>query len=380
MVFDKSDGAFWISLADLMQSFGRVVVGKVGFQYEYRFRCLMNRSDDVGCIPAYSYSLKVDVPCEVVFGIHQEDDRVEGVAEYRRYLDLGIVLLKRENGRYCYYDAVSKLRTDRDHHLECLLQPGLYVAVPISGGCSLQRPSDASRLSLALLTETDDLDPLFQSTIKDIFRRFDHDLSQSIGANEFAELSGILGRTIDPSHFHNVICNKYTSHAGGVSLQGLYEMFMTAIHDHNTEDTVREWLRTLGYDRDLYSLYQRALVFTAHSMYPVEVIKQTMDPELYTLAWGLAAEHRGKVEQDTRGIQLSSYKGASGVAFIAKNSASSRKKFNLNMRESQNVDFSICSGTKESWINPGEHCIMQHIQCMRNERRYNYTMSMTVSG
>lgn len=51
------------------------------------------------------------------------------------------------------------------------------MIVPLSSAVSLKRPSDAKPKPFDLLTPMGDMHPLFQSTIKDIFRRFDHDLN-----------------------------------------------------------------------------------------------------------------------------------------------------------------------------------------------------------
>lgn len=48
----------------------------------------------------YSYNLSLSIKSNVVIGIHQEDERFKGVKKTRPYLDIGLVVIKKENNKY----------------------------------------------------------------------------------------------------------------------------------------------------------------------------------------------------------------------------------------------------------------------------------------
>lgn len=154
--------------------------------------------------------------------------------------------------------------------------------MPISGGCSFKIPEGPKQV-IPLLTETDDLHPLFQSTIKDIFRRFDSDMDQIMSASDFVNFASRIGQRITEAQFYNNICQKYTSTDRGLTLQGLYELFTVGIEAEG-EERVRNWVNQLGYDQYFYSTESRAVVFTLHSRAPIEMTKSRLNPAYSLLA------------------------------------------------------------------------------------------------
>ena len=58
----------------------------------------------------------------------------------------------------------------------------------------------------------------------------------------------------------------------------------------------------------------------------------------------MAAEFKGKKEQNSRGLEIYTLKSTTGVTIVAKNNSETRKRFNLDMKSSQNVDFAVKSG------------------------------------
>lgn len=73
--------------------------------------------------------------------VHQEDERINGVLLRRPYLDVGIVLLRRTKDDVELVD-LKDFATYREVELEVILEPGSYIVLPRTTGCSLKRLDD----------------------------------------------------------------------------------------------------------------------------------------------------------------------------------------------------------------------------------------------
>lgn len=62
---------------------------------------------------------------------------------------------------------------ERQVELDVELEPGEYVILPRTSGCSLKRPLGAVSENIKLLDVSGDLHPMAELIIKDIFRRLD---------------------------------------------------------------------------------------------------------------------------------------------------------------------------------------------------------------
>lgn len=108
--------------------------------------------------------------------------------------------------------------------------------------------------------------PTFQSTIQDIFNKFDLVINNAIDYNEFKGFSDCIGQPLkDEKEFEEEILAKYTSEPGqGLTLSGFKDFWRKSITSHG-ESMVWGWLEKLGYDRDLYSVRSRVFTLTVQS-------------------------------------------------------------------------------------------------------------------
>lgn len=90
----------------------------------------------------------------------------------RPYLDIGIAILKRVNEGVDLVDLKDYSQA-RQTEIEVNLEPGSYIILPRTTGCTLKRPENAPYEDIQLMNSKGKLNELFESTIADIFRKFD---------------------------------------------------------------------------------------------------------------------------------------------------------------------------------------------------------------
>lgn len=65
------------------------------------------------------------------------------------------------------------LNLDRQTEIDIILEPGEYMILPRTSGCTLKKVPLAPNDPVPRLLEGEDLHPILELTIKDIFRRLD---------------------------------------------------------------------------------------------------------------------------------------------------------------------------------------------------------------
>jgi hypothetical protein len=75
------------------------------------------------------------------------------------------------------------------------------------------------------------------------------------------------GQDITPKEFQERFLSRYCSTSEGITLRGLKDYFKDSVTTKG-EDTVRTWLRRLGYDEHLFNKESRAFTLTFHSTVP----------------------------------------------------------------------------------------------------------------
>ena len=104
---------------------------------------------------------------------------------------------------------------------------------------------------------------IFESSICDIFRKFDMLLNWELSFTEFWGFYECIGKNLSEVEFKNEILEKYCSSSRGITLRGFKEFWQSSIKAYG-EQTIWNWLENLGYDLDLYSLRSRVFILTLH--------------------------------------------------------------------------------------------------------------------
>lgn len=115
---------------------------------------------------------------------------------------------------------------DRQCEIEVNLEPGSYIVLPRTTGCTLRRPEDAKpkdkknivKLLVpagssdtiqksSLSTDKRQMSTLFDITANDIFRKFDMLLNRELGYLEFKGFYECIGKDITEPEFNKILDN-----------------------------------------------------------------------------------------------------------------------------------------------------------------------------
>lgn len=92
---------------------------------------------------------------------------------------------------------MTNTKFDRQVELEVELTPGSYIILPRTTGLTLRRPSNANFLNYSMILPNGNLHPSVESTICDIFRKFDMLLTRELGFIEFKGFFECLDKTLE---------------------------------------------------------------------------------------------------------------------------------------------------------------------------------------
>ena len=75
---------------------------------------------------------------------------------------------------------MKEFSAERQVELDVELEPGEYVVLPRTSGCTLRRPVGAKSENIRMVDGSGHLHPIVELTIRDIFRRLDKYLVNNI--------------------------------------------------------------------------------------------------------------------------------------------------------------------------------------------------------
>lgn len=135
----------------------------------------------------------------MIIYLHQQDEKIKGVAQRRPNLDIGLVIFKRNKNNGLDLVAIPPIEHSRQSGIQLSFDVGSYIILPRTTGCTLRRPysvtggqsSTSKQQEIIQLLINDKkqkleyLNPLVESTIIDIFRKFDMLLTRELAFIEF---------------------------------------------------------------------------------------------------------------------------------------------------------------------------------------------------
>lgn len=271
-------------------------------------------------------------PQRIVVTLHQEDERRRGVVLRRPYCDVSLVILRLQNESVELYD-IKDFVVDRQIEIEVSLDRGTYIILPRTTGCMCLRvPEKDDYEPIPLFIPVDEkvkmhpktttvptnaqlpdgpqikLSLVFESTIEEIFAKFDIDQSGVLTYPEFRAFCDTVGRRCKPEMFSEFLrLNTSTQYSKdgalakslkrrsdtvmsqssgpstvptvsseglplGLTLDGFKQWMLSEIVSKKMQTgDMFTWLENLGYGTEIYQLRSRAFTMSIHSRSPLEI-------------------------------------------------------------------------------------------------------------
>lgn len=167
----------------------------------------------------------------MIISLHQDEDRIKENDSRKQIMDISISILKQDlsSNEITHVESLD-FTIAPNAQLEISLPAGNYIVLPRTTGCFFGRPfekmNDETVCEL-YNAETNTPSPIFVSTIKDIFKKFDMLLNRELRYSEFRGFwECITNSGISKEEFEESIISKYTSSNLGITEKGFINFFI----------------------------------------------------------------------------------------------------------------------------------------------------------
>ena len=221
------------------------------------------------------YCIQLEKTTNIIISLFQDEDKFKEYDTRKQLMDISLTILKQDVQK----NEISHLQTldfsiTSNIQTELNLPPGQYIILPRTSGCLFGRPFDKPIPETTPIFNYEEkiFSNVFINTIKDIFKKFDLLLNRKLGYVEFKGFYEAINKdSISENEFEEKILNVYQSHEGGLTEKGFIDFFEDNFKSEDGEQKVRNWLKLLGYDSELYPIRSRNFMITFHSDSPINV-------------------------------------------------------------------------------------------------------------
>ena len=266
----EDDGCFWISYKHFLENFERINVCKTKKWQELTIKGkFINGKDSKYDFNHFStrwyYRLEVPQKMMVILGIHQEDERFEGVKETRPYIDIGLAILKFEDGKFKIIRYLDS-QFEREVYLDIILDKGEYFIVPKSMGVCLKFLTDDP----ITVNDYTSKNPLMLSVMKDIFQKYDMRSYETLSYEEFAAFYKYIEKDLTKTKFREILTFYKRENEDTLTENDFLHHF-NEILKNSENDYIKRILKNLGYSENLFSFRTRVFALTLHSDKKIKV-------------------------------------------------------------------------------------------------------------
>lgn len=177
-------------------------------------------------ISRFYYQIHVKSTTKIFLNLFQDEDIYKENDSRKQRMDLALTILKLENNSGEVSHIYSTPFVIQQYiQIEQTFVPGSYIILPRTTGCCCFRrdfPLSAFSEPTILYDHTQNkLTPIFISTLKDIFKKFDISQNKSLKYDEFkAFWKTVEDKEITEEKFKNTILYKYTRSSDSLSEKG----------------------------------------------------------------------------------------------------------------------------------------------------------------
>jgi hypothetical protein len=259
----------WMAVEDFISQFQWLIVSHTKRWHELRIKGKFvsgvdqNNNDISHFCSRWHYLIEIPERVRVVFGLHQEDERIPSVGPTRPFVDIGLAILRLQDDLLSIVDFHD---TDfvRQDWLEVVLEPGTYIVLPRSTGICLDFEDNQKDV-----TAFSRDDPILVSVIEDIFEKYDLIANGFLSYDELSSFFNFIGKPLSSSDYQALIKSFRNGPFAidfhhGISKEWFVRLFFDLIEGLRTHE-VHSLLAKLGYKPNLVSNRTRLFTLSLHS-------------------------------------------------------------------------------------------------------------------
>ena len=353
---------------------------------------ITNNEENEQVMSKWYYSINLEKQTNLIISLFQDEDKFKENDARKNLLDISISVLKLELNNNSNKNEIIHIQTydfsmSPNLQLEFNLPPGQYLIVPRTSGCLFGRSllnnlktenKNNDNVVEIYNVETKIFSSIFINTVKDIFKKFDILLNKSLGFREFKQFLECV--KVDTSSFdENVFKNiteEFQSYNGCITENGFVEFWKKKTIENIEE--VKNWLKALGYDNDLYPLKSRCFMLTFHSDIPISVsARDALSTDLNKKIDKLIIKSMGEKIKNKKDISVFQYQSkiSNIYSYGCLNEGNEPYRVSINFKSENNI-YSYGKNKIEKIVQPNKYEFFTHVfpfpnNDMNNELEFN---------
>ena len=343
-------GTIIFSLEDFIKEFTNINVCYCKNWEENRIKGLFilsnenNKNNNI--ISKYYYQFELKQNSNIIISLFQDEDKLKQNESRKPLMDISLTILKFDkNTNEINHIQTIDFSITPSIQMELNLTVGTYIIFPRTSGCFIGKINDNfSMRNTNLKDENGQLSKIFINAIKDIFERYDFFQNNILSYKEFHSLiEKMRNSRIDENELNNII-NQYSFNQNGICLKCLIKYFYDILSKN--ENLMREYLKNLGYDNDLYCNKYRNFVIVLHSNIQVNVnIYETLNSGINEKVNKILLKHFGEIKKNNNEnvipILLRSKLNESIITLGCKNKSMNKLKVTVGIKNLNGLIFGI---------------------------------------
>ena len=349
---------------------------------------ITNSEENSQVMSKWYYSINLEKQTNLIISLFQDEDKFKENDARKNLLDISISVLKLELNNNTNKNEIIHIQTydfsmSPNLQLELNLPAGQYLIVPRTSGCLFGRTilnniKTENKKNENTNTEIYNIEnkafsSIFINTVKDIFKKFDILLNKSLGFREFRQFLECVKTDLsnfDENEFKN-ICELFQSYNGCITENGFVEYWKKKAEENIEE--IKNWLKALGYDDDLYPLKSRCFMLTFHSDIPISVsARDALSTDLNKKIDKLVIKSMGEKIKNKKDISVFQYQSkiSNIYSYGCLNEGNEPLRVIINFKSENNI-FSAGKNKIEKIVQPNKYEFFTHIFPLPNNEMNN---------
>ena len=353
---------------------------------------IANSEENEQVMSKWYYSINLEKQTNLIISLFQDEDKFKENDARKNLLDISISVLKLELNNNTNKNEIIHIQTydfsmSPNLQLEFNLPPGQYLIVPRTSGCLFGR-SLLNNLKIEdkkndneteiYNMETKIFSSIFVNTVKDIFKKFDILLNKSLGFREFKQFLECVKSDVSnfDENVFKTMTEEFQSYNGNITENGFIEFWKKKAIENIEE--IKNWLKALGYDNDLYPLKSRCFMLTFHSDIPISVsARDALSTDLNKKIDKLVIKSMGEKIKNKKDISVFQYQSkiSNIYSYGCLNEGNEPFRVTINFKSENNI-YSYGKNKIEKIVQPNKYEFFTHVfpfpnNDMNNELDFN---------